>query len=129
MKNKIFALLFCGCLVALFSGCVSTLDGHSQAGWPTSHDRIESFYPRPPAQVFAASKEVIKFMGVLTADNTVSSIAMGKINTSTVWIQVSQKDETVSGVVVQVRTKGGGTDIGLASEVDKRIALQLTQMR
>ena len=43
----------------------------------------------------------------------------------TVWVRIEEADPKVSKVTVQVRTNGGGADIELASEVDKRIALQL----
>jgi hypothetical protein len=40
-------------------------------------------------------------------------------------VKVEEIDPKVTRVIVQVRTKGGGTDIDLASEIDKQIALHL----
>jgi hypothetical protein len=49
----------------------------------------------------------------------------GKINQRSVWIRVEQLEPKVTGVTVQARTQGGGSDLNLAHEVEKQIALKL----
>ena len=48
-----------------------------------------------------------------------------KIDTRTVYIIVDEAEPSIARVRVQVRKKSGGADIGLASELDKQIALNL----
>jgi hypothetical protein len=47
------------------------------------------------------------------------------VNTRTVWVKVEPADQQTTRVVVQARTKSGGTDLELASEIDKQIAIRL----
>jgi hypothetical protein len=123
MKKKLIALLFVCGWAALITGCVSTLDGTSKVGNPLGKDTIESRYERPTDQIFQAAKQVLAHMGTLTGENTISKTLQAKVNKSTVWVKVDEVDPKVSRVMVQAR--GGGADIATASEVDKRIALQL----
>ena len=44
-------------------------------------------------------------------------------------VRVEEVDPKVTRVLVQCRTKGGGADLALASEIDKRIALRLASTR
>ncbi len=94
-------------------------------GVPFEKDRIVARYERPVDQIFAAAKDVLKLMGSLYGENTIKNTLEAKVDTRTVWVKVEQVDSRVSQVTVQARTSGGGADIDLASEVDKRIALQL----
>lgn len=96
-----------------------------KAGIPFVKDRIESRYERPVDQIFAAAKEVLKFNGTLYGENTVTKTLEAKIDTRTVWIKVDEVQPKISRVVVQARKKGGTSDIDLASEIDKQIALRL----
>jgi len=64
-------------------------------------------------------------MGNLYGENTITLSLQGKVDTSTVYVKVDDAEGNVR-VTTQVRTKGGGTNIPLASEIDKRIALQMT---
>jgi hypothetical protein len=125
MKMKLGALVSLTCLLALLAGCVSTIDGRHQTAVPFVKDKIESNYERPVETIFAAAKKVLADMGSLYGENTISKVLEAKVNTRTVWVRIEEADPKVSKVTVQVRTKGGGADIGLASEIDKRIALQL----
>jgi hypothetical protein len=125
MRTKLFALVGLSCLLALLAGCVSTIDGRHQAGVPGVKDTITSRYERPVEPIFAAAKKVLADMGTLYGENTITKTLEAKINTRTVWVRIEEADPKVSKVTVQVRTKGGGSDIDLTSEVDKRIALQL----
>jgi len=125
MKTKLSALVSLSCLLALLAGCVSTIDGRHQAAVPFVKDTITSRYERPVEPIFAAAKKVLADMGTLYGENTITKTLEAKIDTRTVWVRIEEADPKVSKVTVQVRSSGGGSDIDLASEVDKRIALQL----
>jgi hypothetical protein len=116
-------LMACSCL-ALLNGCVSTLDGHSKMGYPVGKDIIGSSYEKPGSQVFQAAKQVLGVMGTLTGENTITKTLEAKVNKSTVWVKIDEADPKLTRVTVQARL-GGHADIETASEVDKRIALQL----
>jgi hypothetical protein len=125
MKKNLFVLLIAACLAACSTGCVSTLDGHSKMAVPFGKDKITSRYERPVDQIFASSKKVLALMGTLYGENTITKVLEAKVDTRTIWVKVTEIDAKVSEVVVQARTKGGAADVDLASEVDKRIALEL----
>jgi hypothetical protein len=125
MKINALALLTSGCLLMVLSGCVSTVDGRSRAGVPFSKDTIESRYERPAAQIFDAAKEVLKYNGTLTAENTINNSLEGKVDTRTVWVAVDEVEPKVSRVRTQARKKSGAGDVDLAAEIDKQIALRL----
>jgi hypothetical protein len=135
MKTTIFAaLLF---FAVLGSGCVETVVGRKTAGVPFVKDRIESRYERPMDEVFQAAREVIAFNGALVHEgilhgqtNAVNNLVRtveGKINQRTVWVRIEQVEPRVTGVIVQTRTPAGGSDIELAAEIDKQIALKLVR--
>jgi hypothetical protein len=48
-----------------------------------------------------------------------------KVTGRTVWVRVEAVDEKVTSVIVQVRTKGGGSDLELTQELQKQIAVKL----
>lgn len=122
-------------VVVLAAGCHGTLDGRSRAGVPWIKDTLESKYERPPEQVFAAAREVVRFNGAVTQEgtdlgtNAVSSVRwlVGKVNARNVWIRVQPVDARVTGVSVQVRSPGGTKDTDLMAELSKQIALQLAR--
>ena len=130
MKKEIFALFAGVALIAV--GCVSTVDGRKTTAVPLVDDQCESRYARPVAQVVQVAKEVMVFNGTLLNDttqygtNNVFSIE-GRVNQRKVWISSEQETPTITRVVVQVRTKGGGVDRDLCRELDKQIALKLVQ--
>lgn len=131
MKTSIFAILFG--LVLAGSGCVSTVDERSTAGVPFLKDKVEGRYERTVDQVANAAKEVVKSNGVLVNEsvmynktNAVKTVE-GKVNQRTVWVRVEAVDPKVTAVTVQTRTSGGGSDIDLAHEIEKQIALKLVQ--
>jgi hypothetical protein len=64
-------------------------------------------------------------MGNLYGENTITLTLQGKVDTNTVYVKVEDAEGNVK-VTTQVRSKRGGTNIPLASEIDKRIALQMT---
>lgn len=129
MRTIIFAILIGAVVVG--AGCVSTVSDRKTAGVPFIKDRVEGRYERPLERVFQAAKDVIKKNGVLVNEstlynetNTVKTVE-GKVNQCNVWVRVEALDPKVTAVVVQTRTSGGGTDIDLAHEIEKEIALEL----
>jgi len=106
-------------------GCYRTVDGHVKAGMPLKKDKITSRYERPLCEVFEASKAVLAFNGTLQREDTINNTLEAKVDTRTVRLKVVEEDPSLSQLIVQVRTKGGGSDIDLASEIDKQIALQI----
>jgi hypothetical protein len=137
MNMKIAATLLGLGLTILATGCVSTVSGDTKAGMPFFKDKIEASYERPMETVFLAAKEVIKANGAVFREttlqnqtNTVTGIAKvveGKVNQCTVWVRTAQVDRKITAVTVQTRTSGGGSDINLAAEIDKQIALRLVR--
>jgi hypothetical protein len=135
MKTKFFAALMGTAVLA--AGCVDTVTGGKTAGVPFIKDTIQSRYERPPDQVFDAAKQVVKEDGVLVNEgtlygqtNAVGSVVrtvQGKVNQRTVWVRVEQLDPKITGVTVQTRTQAGTSDIDLAAELDKQIALKLVR--
>jgi hypothetical protein len=125
MKSKVLAWIACLALTVVFSGCYRSVEGRTRAGMPLSKDRIESRYERSVDQLFAASKQVLGFNGTLTLENTINKTLEAKIDTNTVWIRVDEVEPNITRIIVQARKKGGTSNIALASEIDKQIALQL----
>lgn len=114
-------------MVGILTGCYSTLDGRSKMGTPAfvKSDKIVSKYARSLDEVHAAARKVIEYNGVLTGDDRVINTLTGIIDTSMVQVRMESLEEGVTQVVVMARTKNGGTDLPLAAEIDKQIALQL----
>ena len=129
MKTKMLVLLF-GSLV-LVAGCVSTVNDRSTAAWPLVKDKFEGRYERPTEQVYAAAVEVIKFNGGIDRESIISPgpnqarTIEGKVNGRSVWVRVEPVDVKVTSVIVQVRTRGGGSDLELTQELQKQIAVKL----
>ena len=131
MKTTIFAIL-CGA-VLVGAGCVGTVDEHKTAGVPFIKDRITGRYERPVDQVAQAARQVVSTNGVLVNEatlydqtNAVKTVE-GKVNQRNVWVRIESIDPKVTQVTVQTRTPGGGSDIDLAAELEKEIALKLVQ--
>lgn len=133
MKTKFLTLLATVGLAALVISCVNTVSGHKTVGVPLVKDKVEGRYERPLDQVFTAAKEVIAYNGTLVNDSTLHAetnvvrTVEGKVNQRSVWVRVEQIDPKVTAVTVQARTKGGGTDIDLAHEMEKQIAVKLVR--
>jgi hypothetical protein len=129
MKTSFLAVLFGLSVVAV--GCVSTVGDNKTGGVPLVTDRAQAKYPRSVEQVFDAAKYVVAQKGTISKEsnllgqtNTVK-VLEGKVNQRSVWIRVEGLDPGVTGLTVQVRTSGGGTDQPLAYQLDKEIALKL----
>ena len=131
MKNlKDFAILTAWVLsLGLVAGCVGTLDGHKQAGNPFSKDTRVAQYEIPAEKVWSAAKEVLAHDGALTGENTISKTLEATVDQRKVFVKVQELEPKLTRIQVQCRTKGGGADLALASEIDKRIALRLATSR
>lgn len=120
-------------LALVVTGCVDTVAGRKTTGVPFIKDTIEARYERPMDDVFKAAKEVIAFNGTLVNEsllygqtNLVKTVE-GRVNQRNVWVRIEQVDPKQTSVAVQTRTPGGGSDIDLAAEIDKQIALKLVR--
>jgi hypothetical protein len=129
MRPIIFAAILGAIVVG--AGCVSTVNDRSTAGWPFLKDKVEGRYERSVPQVFEAAKAIVRKNGVLVNESTLYSqtnavkTVEGKVNQRSVYIRVEAVDPKVTGVTVQTRTSGGGSDLDLAHELEKEIALEL----
>lgn len=129
MKIKIFGLLLISLMAGVLTGCVETVDGRSQAGVPFIKTKVMGEYERSVPQVVQAAAAVLKRNGELTSNNTVNNSLEGKINKVTVYVKVDELDanKPVTEVQVETRTRAGGTDLDLAHEIEKQIALELVR--
>jgi len=128
MKMKFLAVLAGAALVA--TGCVKTVNDSHAFATTWSQDTITARYPRTMDQVYQAATQVVANDGVLTREfitpgtNVVRSLT-GKVNQKDIWIKVVSVDARTTQVEVQARSSWGVSDVSLASELDKEIALQL----
>jgi hypothetical protein len=110
---------------------VNPVTGGKTAGVPFINDTFEGAYKLPPDVIFVAAKEVVKEDGVLTSEGTNYSptnavkVVQGRVNECTVRVRIAPVDSQVTSVAVQVRTDGGGANMGLAHQIDKEIAVKL----
>ena len=129
MKTR-FAVLLAAGLIGLV-GCVSTVNERTTAGMPFIKDRVEGRYERSVDQVFDAAKAVINSNGALVNESTLYNetnmvkTIEGKVNQRNVWVRVEGVEPKITSVIVQTRTAGGGSDLDLAHEIEKQIALKL----
>jgi len=125
MKLK-WTLVLLACVSAFFlNGCVETVDGRHRAGVPFQNDRAEGRYARPTADLWAAAKDVMKYHGTLSSEDVARQTLQGTVDERNVWMSISAIDATLSLVVVQARTKGGGGDYRMATYLEKEIATRL----
>ncbi len=130
---KTISAVLVGAMLVVVVGCISTVNERTTPGVPFVKDKVEGRYERPVDQCFDAAKDVVRNLGTMvneaTLYNPTNNIAVktvqGKVNQRSVWIRIEPVDTTVTSVVVQTRTPGGGSDIDLAHEIEKRIALKL----
>jgi Protein of unknown function (DUF3568) len=131
MKINFLAILLG--LVLVGAGCVSTVDERKTAGVPFIKDRVEGRYERTVDQVANAAKAVVSSNGVLVNESVIYNqtnalkTVEGKVNQRSVWVRIEAIDPKITAVTVQTRTPGGGSDIDLAHEIEKQIALKLVQ--
>ena len=129
MKTNFLAVLLGLVIVAV--GCVGTVNDQKTVAVPFAKDRSVAKYPRSVDQVFDAARYVVSQKGTVTREsnllgqtNTVRTLE-GKVNQRNVWVRVESKEPGITGLTIQVRTSGGGTDQKLAYQLDKEIALKL----
>jgi hypothetical protein len=129
MKRKILTLAFFAALAAGGTGCVNTVDDRTEFGIPFVKDTVEGRYERTAAEVLAAAKDVLKENGVLIAENTLNNSLEARINQRSVWVRVEEIEpaKPLTKVIVETRTLAGGTDLDLAHEMEKQIALRMVR--
>jgi len=116
----------------LLTGCVRTVSDRDAAAVPFVKDKVEARYERSVQEVYNAALYVLKFNGTLQNEITLhqedgnARALEGRVDQRRVWIRVEPVDAKVTSLVVQARTSAGGTDMNLAHELDKQIALRLT---
>ena len=125
MQKKCTLLLVVAVTASVLAGCVGTVDGRHRAGNPLVNDRVRATYERAPQEIWTAAKDVIAHNGVLTSEDVLKATLEGAVDARKVWIKIEPVDSKVTRVIVQVRTKSGGSDVPLAGEIDKQIALRL----
>lgn len=132
MSMKMWLAILLGAVI-VGAGCVNTVDERKTAGVPFIKDRVGGRYERSVDQVTQAAKQVVSANGVLINESTLYDqtnavkTVEGKVNQRTVWVRIEYVDPKVTEVTVQTRTSGGGTDIELAHELEKQIALKLVR--
>jgi uncharacterized lipoprotein NlpE involved in copper resistance len=131
-KTILLGLMMAALVVS--TGCVNTASGSKTPAVPLVRDKVEGRYERPVAQVYEAAKEVVRFNGQLLKEVTsytpegVSIMGLeGMVQDRKVYIGVKQEDQSVTSIAVQVRTSAGGTDLSLAHELEKQVALKLVR--
>lgn len=107
------------------AGCVGTIDGRREAANPLVKDRIVRVYERPVLECWAAAKEVLAVNGTVFSEDVMQSAVSARVDTRTVRVKVEEMDKKMTRLTVQVRTRFGNSDLDLAGELDKQIALQL----
>jgi len=127
MKYKILMALVISCAAMVFSGCVETTTGRVTTGVPLLTDTKISRYQRTLAQVSSATEAVLARMGKLISHDTINNYYEAKVNQRSVYVHLESVDTGgITQVSVQART-GLSSDIQMAAEIDKQIALQLAQ--
>ena len=129
MKMKFWSAILLPAVLA--AGCVGTVNDRKAAAVPFVKDKIEGRYERTVQEVYDAAVTVLGQNGTLQNEvklhqnDAVARAIEGRVNQRRVWIRVEPVDETITSVVVQARTSAGGTDMNLAYELEKQIALKL----
>jgi hypothetical protein len=107
-------------------------DRHAFALAP-GQDQYESRYQRTVDQVYAASLDVVKRVGVVSRETVLNpganqaKVIEAKVKGRKVWIRVEAVDQSISSVTVQVRTSGGGKDQELTADLQKQIGIALAR--
>ena len=113
------------------AGCVSTVDDQKTAGLYLSRDKVSGNYKFPLNTVFEASKKALQTLGQVTRESTLLESTNqvraleGKVQDTDVWIRVEVTSPQVTAVTVQARSTWIGSNVPVAHEVEKQIALNL----
>jgi hypothetical protein len=131
MKITLLALVAGAAVLA--AGCVSTVSDTHTVATTWSQDSVTGRYARTVDQVYQASVTVINKNGVVLTEyiphdvtNNVRSVS-GRVSDQNVWIRVTEIDPKITQVEVESRSKWGVSDVDLAHELEKEIALQLAR--
>jgi Protein of unknown function (DUF3568) len=131
MKITLFALIASAAVIT--AGCVHTVSDTSTFATTWSQDSVAGRYERTVDQVYQASIAVVSRNGVVLTEyiphdttNSVRSV-QGRVNDKKVWVRVTSVDPTITQVDVQARSSWGVSDVDLAHELEKEIALQLAR--
>ena len=124
MTFRLFLLCVASSLAAVSGGCISTPQG-KQFGVPGVRDTVVSRYERPIDQVISSAREVLSRTGTITGDDVINNEVSAKIDSRSVWVTVSEVEPLVTEVKVRVRSSRGASDLVMAAEIDKQIALGL----
>jgi len=125
MRINSFIFLVVSTLALVVTGCVSTIDGRKEVANPVVKDRIVRVYERPALECWAAAKDVLAVNGTVFSEDVMQSTVSARVDTRTVRVKVEEMDKKMTRLTVQVRTRFGNSDLDLAGEMDKQIALQL----
>ena len=126
MRLKWILLLTLAVTALGLSGCVETLDNRHRATWnPIAKDRVEGRYDRTPAEIWAATKDVMKHQGVLVSEDTLKNVLEASVDERTVWVKIDEFDTKTTRVLVQAHTKGGVPDLEMAGFIKEQIAIRL----
>ncbi|MFL3666456.1 MAG: hypothetical protein ACJ06V_07725 [Verrucomicrobiota bacterium] len=124
MTFRLFLLCVASSLAAISVGCISTPQG-KKFGVPGVRDTVVSRYERPLDQVINSAREVLSRTGSITGDDVVNNAVSAKIDNRSVWVTVSEVEPLVTEIKVRVRSSRGTSDLVMAAEIDKQIALGL----
>jgi len=126
MKLKwIFSLSLVIAAIGL-SGCVETLDNRHRATWnPVGKDRVEGRYDRSPAEIWAATEDVLKHQGTVVGKDTLKNVLEASVDERTIWVKIDEFDTKTTRVLVQAHTKGGLPDLEMAGFIKEQIAIRL----
>jgi hypothetical protein len=122
---KLLSIVAISVLAFALTGCVSTVDGRKEVGVPLIKDRVVRIYERPVLQVWAAAKDVLNATGTIFSEDVMQSSVSAHVDAKIIRVKVESLDAKTTRMTVQCRTKAGGTDLDLAGEVDKKIAIRL----
>jgi len=131
MKAKLFLVLTA--VLAATAGCVDTVsDTHKATMVPFSRDRVQARYERSVDVVYQAAFSVVGKNGVIVKEfiphdtsNNVRSF-QAKVDQCDVWVRVeADEDGKTTLITTEARTKWGNSNLDLAIELDKQVALQL----
>ena len=124
MTFRLVLLCVASSIAAISVGCISTPQG-KQFGVPGVRDTVVSRYERPLAQVINSAREVLSRTGSITGDDVVNNAVSAKIDNRSVWVTVAEVEPLVTEIKVRVRSSRGTSDLVMAAEIDKQIALGL----
>ncbi len=125
MRTKFLSIVAISVLGFALTGCFTGVDGRREPGVPLIKDRIVRLYERPVLQVWAAAKDVLNATGTIVNEDVMQSTLSARVDAKTVRVKVEELDKKTTRLTVQCRTKMGGTDLDLAGEIDKQIAIRL----